>query len=110
MLIERYSLVRFIKYQHRGKFFIFIFPIYLIFFVRILIELNRTPFDLVEGESELVSGFNTEYFRRRFALIFIAEYANIIFTRFLITFIFIYRNIYSFIFIILFIFHVIFII
>ena len=46
-------------------------------------ETNRTPFDFAEGESELVSGFNTEYSRGAFALIFIAEYTNIIIIRLL---------------------------
>jgi len=49
-------------------------PLFLVFFVRVLAELNRRPIDFVEGESELVSGFNVEYFREVFALIFIAEY------------------------------------
>jgi NADH-ubiquinone oxidoreductase chain 1 len=44
-------------------------------------ETNRTPFDFAEGESELVSGFNIEYGSVMFALIFIAEYASIIFIR-----------------------------
>jgi len=42
-----------------------------------LAELNRSPFDLVERESELVSGFNVEYSRYRFTLLFLAEYINI---------------------------------
>lgn len=42
-------------------------------------ETNRTPFDFSEGESELVSGFNTEYRSGGFILIFLAEYARIVF-------------------------------
>ena len=70
------------------------------FLIRLLIELNRTPFDLVEGESELVSGFNTEYFRGGFALIFMAKYLSIIFIRFLISLIFINFYLISLIFLI----------
>ena len=53
-------------------------PLFLVWFTTTLAETNRTPFDFAEGESELVSGFNTEYRRGTFALIFIAEYINII--------------------------------
>lgn len=77
-LIESFNLIKFSNYQYYQWFIIINFPIGLIFFVRFLAELNRTPFDFAEGESELVSGFNTEYIRGRFALIFIAEYGIII--------------------------------
>lgn len=53
-------------------------PLVTVWFITNLAETNRTPFDFAEGESELVSGFNVEYRRGLFALIFIAEYANIL--------------------------------
>jgi len=45
-------------------------PLFLVFFVRVLAELNRSPIDFVEEESELVSGFNMEYFRGGFCFDF----------------------------------------
>nr|BDI12965.1 NADH dehydrogenase subunit 1 [Abarenicola claparedi oceanica] len=53
-------------------------PLLFTWFVSCLAETNRTPFDFAEGESELVSGFNVEYSSGGFALIFMAEYANIL--------------------------------
>lgn len=53
-------------------------PLAIIWFISTLAETNRAPFDLTEGESELVSGFNVEYAAGPFALFFMAEYANII--------------------------------
>lgn len=53
-------------------------PLAIIWFISTLAETNRAPFDLTEGESELVSGFNVEYAAGPFALFFIAEYTNII--------------------------------
>lgn len=88
ILSERYSLLDFGKWQVYIRNVIFMFPIFLVFFIRVLAELNRTPIDFIEGESELVSGFNIEYFRGGFALIFMGEYGIIIFFRFIIRFIF----------------------
>nr|YP_007626290.1 NADH dehydrogenase subunit 1 [Madoqua saltiana]AEP21585.1 NADH dehydrogenase subunit 1 [Madoqua saltiana] len=53
-------------------------PLAMMWFISTLAETNRAPFDLTEGESELVSGFNVEYAAGPFALFFMAEYANII--------------------------------
>ena len=62
------------------KIIVFV-PLIGIWLISCVAETNRTPFDFAEGESELVSGFNIEYGRLGFALIFIAEYARIIFIR-----------------------------
>jgi NADH-ubiquinone oxidoreductase chain 1 len=66
----------------------FYFPLFLCWVVSILAETNRTPFDFAEGESELVSGFNVEYRRGGFTLLFLSEYARIIFIRFLVVILF----------------------
>ena len=61
-------------------------------------ETNRTPFDFAEGESELVSGFNVEYRRGRFAMIFLAEYARILFIRMIRVMLFMGGDLNSFMF------------
>lgn len=79
ILVERYSLSKFMMWQENIWFLFFLFPLFLVFFIRILAELNRSPMDFIEGESELISGFNIEYIGGGFALIIIAEYGMIIF-------------------------------
>nr|QLD97088.1 NADH dehydrogenase subunit 1 [Secretargas transgariepinus]QLD97101.1 NADH dehydrogenase subunit 1 [Secretargas transgariepinus] len=59
------------------------FTLFIVWFVSLLAETNRSPFDLSEGESELVSGFNVEYGSYGFAILFMAEYGNIIFMSFI---------------------------
>nr|AIY61944.1 NADH dehydrogenase subunit 1 [Rugitermes sp. A TB-2014] len=78
-LIYGYDLVDFYYFQTYLWLIFFTFPLSFVWFISCLAETNRTPFDFAEGESELVSGFNVEYGAGGFALIFLAEYASILF-------------------------------
>jgi len=91
-------LVDLIISQQNNWFIFRIFPLVLILLASILAETNRTPFDFAEGESELVSGFNVEYRRGGFALIFLAEYSNILFIRMLRVILFLGGNFFSILF------------
>ncbi|MBL6080840.1 NADH-quinone oxidoreductase subunit NuoH [Belnapia sp. T18] len=72
------NLTDVVRAQERVWFFIPLFPMFIIFFISALAETNRAPFDLPEGESELVAGFFVEYSSMSFALFFLGEYANMI--------------------------------
>nr|AEH42377.1 NADH dehydrogenase subunit 1 [Micrastur gilvicollis]AEH42381.1 NADH dehydrogenase subunit 1 [Micrastur gilvicollis] len=67
-------------------------PLTMMWYISTLAETNRAPFDLTEGESELVSGFNVEYAAGPFALFFLAEYANIMLMNALTTILFLNPN------------------
>nr|ABF51683.1 NADH dehydrogenase subunit 1 [Stomoxys calcitrans] len=95
-LIGGYNMLMFYKYQLFIWFLFFMFPMALVWFSISLAETNRTPFDFAEGESELVSGFNVEYSSGGFALIFLAEYASILFMSMLFCVMFLGSDVFSF--------------
>nr|YP_009684894.1 NADH dehydrogenase subunit 1 [Daphnia similis]AYE40159.1 NADH dehydrogenase subunit 1 [Daphnia similis] len=88
LVILSYELSLFSIFQTE-MWFILLFPLNsIIWLISCLAETNRTPFDFAEGESELVSGYNTEYSSGGFALIMLGEYTSILFMSFLFVLIF----------------------
>ena len=73
-----FNLSKIVLAQHKIWFLIPLFPMFVLFYISMLAETNRHPFDLPEAEAELVSGYNVEYSSMTFALFFLGEYANML--------------------------------
>nr|AXS65810.1 NADH dehydrogenase subunit 1 [Curculionoidea sp. 25 KM-2017] len=90
-----FDLMSFMKYQEFIWFIFLMFPLSLMWVITGLAETNRTPFDFAEGESELVSGFNVEYSSGGFALLYLSEYASILFMSMICVTVFLGGDFYS---------------
>ena len=92
MLAQTLNLTKIVEAQAGGGFWSWywlpLFPFFLVYFISGIAETNRAPFDVAEGESEIVAGFHVEYSGMAFALFFLAEYANMIFVSLLTTVLF----------------------
>jgi NADH-quinone oxidoreductase subunit H len=73
-----FNLSTIVLSQQKIWFIVPLFPVFIIFYISMLAETNRHPFDLPEAEAELVSGYNVEYSAMTFALFFLGEYANML--------------------------------
>jgi NADH-quinone oxidoreductase subunit H len=81
MASQSLNLVDIVRGQSGGWwhwYFIPLFPLFIVYLVSGVAETNRSPFDVAEGESEIVAGFHVEYSGMAFAVFFLAEYANMI--------------------------------
>nr|AEP27718.1 NADH dehydrogenase subunit 1 [Otiorhynchus rugosostriatus] len=97
-MISSFNLIDLGNFQENIWFGFVLLPLSVMWAVSSLAETNRTPFDFAEGESELVSGFNVEYSSGGFAMIFLSEYANILFMSMLCSMLFLGGNLCSWVF------------
>lgn len=88
MHVNTLNLTEIVLFQSNYWFFYLFFFNFILFFIAVLAETNRVPFDLPEAESELVSGYNVEYAATTFVLFFLAEYSNILIMSILIVILF----------------------
>nr|YP_009991869.1 NADH dehydrogenase subunit 1 [Aegotheles bennettii]QNN84743.1 NADH dehydrogenase subunit 1 [Aegotheles bennettii] len=95
LLSGNYSLSTLATAQEPLYLFFSSWPLAMMWYISTLAETNRAPFDLTEGESELVSGFNVEYAAGPFALFFLAEYANIMLMNMLTTILFLNPSLFN---------------
>jgi len=73
-----FNLIEIVNQQQSVWFVVPLLPVSIIFFISVLAETNRAPFDLPEAEAEIVAGYNVEYAGMTFAMFFLAEYSNMI--------------------------------
>ena len=92
VIVGEYRLEDFVEFQSSYYLIFFFYLLSVVWVVSCIAEINRTPFDFAEGESELVSGFNVEYRAGGFALLFLGEYSIIILIRTVIVILFLGGN------------------
>nr|UDP58202.1 NADH dehydrogenase subunit 1 [Chelonus formosanus] len=88
MMLNSLNLMKLTIFNKNVFFILMNFPLLMLISISVIAEVNRTPFDLSEGESELVSGFNIEYSSMNFIFIFLSEYSKLMFMMMLLTMLF----------------------
>jgi NADH-quinone oxidoreductase subunit H len=85
LLVNSFNLTEIVFFQQAAGWLIVpLMPLFIAFFISMLAETNRTPFDLPEAEAEIVAGYNVEYSSITFALFFLGEYGNMLVLAFMI--------------------------